>query len=258
MDTLNLDIRGIIAKAAARIGRLDPERGSRNPFQGMTGSQAEMPPDRIRRRLLSSVWADCLDILAGQDGGETAGAMTAERALAELMRRGVPRGSIRIRKGSFRLRLENAEYRIYRRDGADTVACPWPSEGWCAVRIGGERLAEFLQRFDAHVPEIDAKVPAILETLRRRELEERKARMEREIRKTAVRSLLEESLGTLGLTAGFRLGKDGRVTLELSRRESARIEVPLEGLPELLRDPGRILASLVADPARVFDADVEF
>lgn len=259
MDKLkNLDIRGITAEAAARIGgmALEQRKGGWDLRPAVT--LVVVTPDQIRRHLLSSVWAGCLDALASQEGTEAEGAMTAELALAELIRRGVPRGSIRVREGSFRLRLANSEYRMYRRGAAETVACPWPSDLCSVVRVGGERFADFLQLFDASVPEIVAEVPAILETIRRRQLEEKKARMEREIRKTTVRALLEQCLGPLGITAGFRLGEEGQLTLDLSRMESARLEFPLEKLTEVLRDPASVLTMLTTEPARVYCTDEDF
>lgn len=259
MDRLkNLDIRGITAEAAARIGGMALEHRTGGWNRRPVVTPVVVTPGLIRRHLLSSVWAGCLDALAGRDGAEADGAMTAELALAELIRRGVPRESVRVREGSFRLRLENSEYRIYRRGAAETVACPWPSDLWSVVRVGGECFADFLQYFDARVPEIVAEVPAILETIRQRQLEGKKAKMEREIRKTAVRSLLEQCLGPLGITAGFRLGEEGQVTLDLSRMESARLEFPLEKLPEVLRDPASVLTMLTTEPARVYCTDEDF
>lgn len=254
----NLDIRGITAEAAARIGGMAREQRTGGWNRRAAGTPLVITPDQIRRHLLYSVWAGCLDVLAGREGAGADGAMTAELALAELIRRGVPRESVRVRESSFRLRLPNSEYRMYRRGAAETVACPWPSDLWSVVRIGGERFADFLQYFDSRVPEIAAEVPAILEAVRLRELEERKARMEREIRRTTVRSLLEQSLAPLGLTAGFSLGEDGRVTLDLSRLETARLEVPLEELPAVLRSPEPVLAALAAEPARIFDKDEDY
>jgi len=258
MDALkNLDIRGITAEAAARIGGMALEQRTGGWYIRPAVSHVAVTPDQIRRHLLSSVWAGCLDALASREGAEADGVMTAELALAELIRRGVPRGSIRVREGSFRLRLANSEYRMYRRGAAETVACPWPSDLWSVVRVGGERFADFLQFFDASVPEIVAEVPAILESIRKRELEEKKARMEREIRKTTVRSLLEQHLLPLGLSASFSLGEDGLVTLEMSRVESARLVVPLEDLAETLGDPESVLLMLTAGPARIADGVAE-
>ena len=250
----DLDIRGITAEVAARIGGMDLEQRTGGWYQRRpTVTRVVVTPDMVRRHLLSSVWAGCLDALGRQEGEKADRAMTAELALAELIRRGVPRESIRIREGSFRVKLENSEYRIYRRGAAETTACPWPSDLWSVVRLGGERFAEFILFFDSHVPEIVAEVPAILETIRDRETEERKRTMEREIRETTVRSLLEQHLKPLGLSAGFLVGEDGCVTLTLKRTESARLEVPMEELPELLSDTETVLGSLFTEPARIYD-----
>lgn len=217
----NLDIRGIIAEAAARIG-------------GPTVTRVVVTPDMVRRHLLSSVWAGCLDALCQQDGE-----VTDKEIIAE---------------GSFRLKLENSEYRIYRQ-GKETVACPWPSDLWSIIRIGGERFADFLQYFDAHIPEIVSEVPAIMETIRLRELEEKRAKMEQEIRNTTVRSLLDQYLKPLGLSVVFRLNENNIVTLDLSRQESARLEIPLEELPERLRDTESILATLITKSPGIYDQD---
>ena len=236
----NLDIRGIAAEAAARIAGTAGGRG------GVTGGT-------IRRHLLSSVWADCLSALEE----DAVPATVAEPALAELMRRGLPRERIQVREQSFRLRLENSEYRIHRTGGAGTVACPWPSDRWSVVRLGGERFADFLLLFDASIPEIVSQVPAILGAIRERELEERRREMARGIGKAAVRSLLEQHLLPLGLSARFSLGEDGLVTLEMSRQESARLVVPLEDLAGTLGDLESVLLMLTAGPARIVDGDAE-
>ena len=243
----NLDIRTITAEAATRISY------QKRP----TVTQVVATPDMVRRHLLSSVWAGCLDALARQEGNMTDGPMSTELALEELMRRGVSRESICVWDSSFRLRLENSEYRIYRR-GTETVACPWPSDLWSVVRIGGDRFAEFLLYFDAHVPEILAEVPAILKTIRQREMEEKKALMEQEIMKTTVKALLEQYLKPLGLSAGFQLDEDGKVTLDLRRLQSGHLEIPLVELSEILNDQDSLLASLVEEPARVFESDRDF
>ena len=240
----NLDIRTIISEAATRI-----------KYQKRTTvTQVVATPDMVRRHLLSSVWAGCLDALEGTVTDEP---MTIELALAELMRRGVPRESIYVWESSFRLRLENSEYRIYKR-GTEIVACPWPSDLWSVVRIGGESFADFLLYFDVHVPEILAEVPAILETIRQRELEEKQAQIEKKIMKTTVKALLEQYLKPLGLSAGFRLDEDGKVTLDLRRLQSGHLEIPLVELSEILNDQDSLLASLVEEPARVFEADMDF
>jgi hypothetical protein len=78
--------------------------------------------------------------------------------------------------------------------------------------------------------------------------------MEREIRETTVRSLLEQHLKPLGLSAGFLVGEDGCVTLTLKRTESARLEdIPMEKLPELLSDTEAVLDALFTEPARIYD-----
>lgn len=260
MDELNnLDIRGITAEAAARIAGMDLEKRDRgwNPCHPSV-VRITVTPDLVRRHLLTSVWASCLDAIQKQVGERADGTMTVEQALAELIRRGVPRKSIQVRKSSFRLKLDNLEYRIYKRNVTETVACPWPADLWSVVRIDGIRFADFLQFFDAHVPEIVAEVPAILNIIHERELEGRKQEMAREIRKTTVRALLEQYVKPLGLSAGFRIAEDGMVTLELTRRESACLEIPLKALPEALRDTDSILAELTAKPADIFDEDDAF
>lgn len=251
----NLDICEIIAEAAARIGGMDlvHRTGGWNQRRP-TVTRVVVTPDKVRRHLLSSVWAGCLDALCQQDGEAADKAMIAELSLAEMRRRGVPRESIKVREGSFRLKLENSEYRIYRR-GKETVACPWPSDLWSVIRIGGEHFADFLQFFDAHVPEIVSEVPAIMETIRLRELEEKRAHMEREIRNTTIRSLFDQYLKPLGLSVVFQLDEDNTVTLDLSRHESARLVIPLEELPERLRDTESILETLIAQSPDIYDQD---
>ena len=79
----DLDIRGITAEVAARIGGMDLEQRTGGWYQRRpTLTRVVVTPDMVRRHLLSSVWAGCLDALSGQDREEADKAMTAELALA--------------------------------------------------------------------------------------------------------------------------------------------------------------------------------
>lgn len=216
-----------------------------------TDTRIEVTPARIRLELQYGVWTKYLKVL-NQEQTEP---LAAEKALAELQRRGVPRDHIRVRSNSFRLRLENGEYRIYKRDAAEIIAGPWPAYDWQSVRLTGERFADFLQFFDAHLPEIDAAVPSILELIHERELEEKKQEMERKIKTATIRTLAEEFLLPLGISVSFQLKDDDRVAVMMTRTENGQMELPLEELAERLRDTASLLAALQTEPATILNAD---
>lgn len=245
-----LDLRSIIEAEVDRIGHKDFRRRAGSWYRPVF-TRIEVTPDMAQKELLSAVWMKCLEAL----NGDRAEPLAAEKALAELQRRGVPRDRIQIRATSFRLRMENAEYRIFKRGADETVACPWPSDTWQVMRLSGMRFADFLQIFDAHVPEMDATVPSILEIIHDREREEKKQEMERRIKEATIRTLAEEFLLPLGFAVTFRLGENDRVVLDFTRTEHGHLEIPLEELPDHLRDTASILASLTTDPATIIAAD---
>ena len=216
-----------------------------------TDTRIEVTPAMIRLELQYGVWTKYLKVL-NQEQTEP---LAAEKALAELQRRGVPRDRIRVRSNSFRLRLENGEYRIYKRDAAEIIAGPWPAYDWQPVRLTGERFADFLQFFDAHLPEIDAAVPSILELIHERELEEKKQEMERKIKTATIRSLAEEFLLPLGISVSFQLKDDDRVAVMMTRTENGQMDIPLEELVERLRDTASLLATLQTEPATILNVD---
>ena len=214
-----------------------------------TDTRIEVTPAMIRLELQYGVWTKYLKVL-NQEQTEP---LAAEKALVELQRRGVPRDHIRYRSNSFRLRLENGEYRIYKQGAAEIVA--WPAYDWQSVRLTGERFADFLQFFDAHLPEIDAAVPSILELIHERELEEKKQEMERKIKTATIRSLAEEFLLPLGISVSFQLKEDDRVAVTMTRTENGQMDIPLEELAERLRDTASVLAALQTEPATILNAD---
>lgn len=239
-------LRSIIDTEIDRIGHKDFTRLAGSWFRP-TYTRIKVTPAMARQELLNAVWAKCLSIL----NQEQAEKLAAEKALAELQRRGIPRDRIQFRSNSFRLRLENGEYRIYKRGADEIVACPWPADSWQPVLLSGERFADFLQFFDAHVPEINTAVPTILELIHARELEEKKQEMAWQIKTATIRSLVEEFLLPLGISVSFQLKGDDRVVVMMTRTENGRMEIPLEELSERLRDTASVLAALKTEPATI-------
>ena len=70
-----------------------------------------------------------------------------------------------------------------------------------------------------------------------------------------VTSVYTPYLKPLGLSVVFQLDEDNTVTLDLSRHESARLVIPLEELPERLRDTESILETLIAQSPDIYDQD---
>ena len=251
-QTISLEqiFQSILDTEIERIGHKDFTRRAGSWFKP-TDTRIEVTPAMIRLELQYGVWTKYLKVL-NQEQTEP---LAAEKALAELQRRGVPRDRIQFRSNSFRLRLENGEYRIYKRGAAEIVACPWPADSWQPVRLTGERFADFLQFFDAHLPEIDAAVPSILELIHERELEDKKQEMERSIKTATIRSLAEEFLLPLGISVSFQLKEDDRVAVTMTRTENGQMDIPLEELAERLRDTASVLAALQTEPATILNAD---
>ena len=251
-QTISLEqiFQSILDTEIDRIGHKDYTRRTGSWFRP-TYTRIEVTPTMARQELRYAVWTKFLSVLE-QEQTEM---LAAEKALAELQRRGVPRDRIQFRSNSFRLRLENGEYRIYKRDAAEIIAGPWPAYGWQSVRLPGERFADFLQFFDAHLPEIDAAVPSILDFIHERELEGQRMEMAWKIKMATIRSLAEEFLLPLGISASFHLKDRDRVLVIMTRTENGQMDIPLDELADRLRDTASVLAALQTEPATILNAD---
>ena len=215
-------------------------------------------PDRVRSLLIFDVWKKGLDLLNGDVNRNEP--LAVEKALAILMNKGVVKGKIKFKENSFRVRLNNSQYRIYKLNGTGVYACPWPSKEMYKTRITSGHLATFLLRFDEEIPSIVSHVTTIMEAIKARELEETKRLMEKEIKDKLVQSLLEQYLKPLGLSVLYNVGAGDIVSLDLRKVVSAHVEVPLDQLADKVKDTAGIVDSLVTEVPEVrkeYDEDDE-
>lgn len=204
--------------------------------------------------LLGKVWGKGIELLNTREG--KAEPLVAEKALSELMKKDVVKEKIIYRKDSFRLQLTNGRYRAYTFGASGEVyACPWPSERRYKILMSSSKFADFILQFDAEIPEIVSHIPEIIETLRARELEERKHKLEKELKEQVLKSLIEQYLKPLGLSVRYRLNEDDRVSMDVFQTLTAHMEMPLAQMMERLKDADAIKALLQAEeePAIVFD-----
>ena len=236
------DLGQIINAAAEEVMGVDlfPRRGwMRVP------EMIAVTPDNVRAKLVDSVMALAREEFEGRDSADEP--LAAEKAVAALMRSGVPKEKVRFRKNSFRVTLPHGEYRIYKK-GTGVYAGCGPSDRRYLFNFGGEEFAKFLLRFDAAVPDMEARVPDILAVLRTRVMEEMKRRKAQEVRDTVVRTLVKSHLAPLGIAAEYTVGDSDTVSMNLTRVFKGHVDVPFAQLAEVLTDTASILASLSVEP----------
>lgn len=198
--------------------------------------------ESVTSRLLSKIWEESLGQLNGRVVEEKP--LSAEKALSILTRKGVLKDKIQFKKDSFRICLTNSRYRIYKQAATGIYACPWPSDKRYRAIASGEDLADFIMSFDKEIPAIMSHVPGILSAIRERELEETKRLMEETIKRGIIQNLIDQYLTPLGLSVQFGVKSGDIVSLNLSKKLSAYLEIPFEQLADKLKDTQRIMDSL--------------
>ena len=238
----NIDFKAITNEAVTELGNMPlVKRTGRNPH----GSKIQVSHDIIESRLLFAVWDKSLGVLNGQ--AKMDGTLAVEKALAIMNRKSAVNDKIQFRKNSFRVQMENSQYRIFKMDVKDIYACPWPSERRCRILVSGETLADFMIRFDKEIPDIVSHVETIMATIRARELEKTKHAMEKEIKDNLVQALIGQYLKPLGLSVLYHIDAEDIVSLDIRKIMSGHIEVPLGELADKLKDTSGVIDSLVVE-----------
>ena len=253
MKEERIDFKAITARAVMELCSMPLERKWRSFFNNYI-EKIDVTPDWIRKQILEKVWNSCVEVL--NKAGAEAEPLLAEKTLSELLKKDVVLEKVIYKKDSFRLRLENGRYRVYKNGphGA-TFACPWPAEKRYEVHISGHRLAEFIIQFDKEIPAMVSFVPKIMETLRERELEESRRQMEAELKERILASLIEQFVKPLGLSVQYNIGEDDVVSLDLTQILTAHLEVPLSKLQEILRDTDTLMGMMSVEPEKDTDPD---
>jgi len=243
-----IDFKAITTRVVTELGNMPLERKWRSFFNHYV-ERIDVTPDWIRKQILEKVWGSCMEVL--NKAGADAEPLLAEKALSELMKKDVVREKVVYKKNSFRLRLDNGRYRVYKNGphGA-TFACPWPAEKRYEVNISGQRLAEFIIQFDKEIPAMASFIPKIMETIRERELKESRRQMEAELKEQVLTSLIEQFVKPLGLSVRYDIGEDDVVSLDLTQILSAHLEVPLSRLQEILKDSDSLMGMMNVVPGK--------
>lgn len=240
-----IDFKAITEEVVAMICKMALEQRTGSHYRIIV-TKIHYTAEMVRSMLLLGVWKKSLDLLYDKRNEP----MSVEKALDILMKKGVSRESIHFRTGSFRVQLENAQYRIYKLFGTKVFACPWPAEERWIVSLAPEQFATFLMRFDEEVPAIVGNVATIMDVFRARELEEKKRSMIAEIEKRYVQSLVDQYLKPLDLSFIYRIEEGGKVVLDLKKELWAHLEIPLSELADTLKDTGKIVESLELRPPK--------
>ena len=247
-----IDFKSITAEVVKEISSIPLERPG--GFFNRHPVKVDVSPDTLREMLLRNVWGKGVELLNTQEA--KAEPLVAERALSELIKKGAFKDKIIYRKDSFRLKLENGQYRAYTFGVSGAVyACPWPSEKRYEILMTGTRFADFILQFDAEIPSIVSHIPEIVGALRLRELEEKKRRMENELKEQVLRSLIEQYLKPIGLSVHYKLDDGDMVSMDISQTLTAHLEMPLAQIMDKLKDADAFKALLQAeeDPEIIID-----
>jgi hypothetical protein len=113
--------------------------------------------------------------------------------------------------------------------------------------MSGTMFADFILQFDAEIPEMVSRIPEIIEVLKMRELEERKRRMENELKEQVLRSLIEQYLKPIGLSVRYKLDEGDMVSMDISQTLTAHLEMPLAQMMDKLKDADAFKALLQAE-----------
>lgn len=253
-----IDIKGYIAEAAEVLGDLSEYRT--HGFFEYDEPVPEITPQMIKRRLMETVWSRC--VMQLNQLFPEADPLAAERAIAELKRQGGVVNKSDDKETRFNLRMQNGAYRLYKHIAVNGFSArPWPAVRQYSIDFSGRRFAEFVLEFDSAIPEIDARVPAILEVVRAKELEKARLRLEFQIKEKVVRSLIDQFLKPLGLTVDFTLEDGDMVSVVLTQVRRAEMTIPFSELPDKFRNTAAIMDSLQTEPPRTpseLDADLPF
>ena len=244
----SIDFKAITAEVATKISNMSLKERTRGWHRSFE-TRIHVSPDSVKSALLFGVWEKCFGLLNEQEKKDEP--LAVEKALTIMTRKGIPKDNIRFRKNSFRVQLENAQYRIYKMSEANIYGCPWPSERRCGILVSGETLADFMIRFDEEIPNIVSHVTTIMATIRARELEETKHEMAEEIKDNLVQTLIDQYLKPLRLSVLYHIGTGDIVSMDLRKVMSAHIEVPLGELAEKLKDTAGVVDSLCVEAPEI-------
>ena len=244
-DKNNIDIKSVAEEVATHFKKNDLIFSVR-PVNMLN------KPGIIRRMLLNIVWGKCTEILNTQEPEKDP--LIAEKAISVLMKRGAIVDRIICKKESFRIKLENSQYRVFKNLPEGLIySCPWPRENVYVIKTSGERFADFIEQFDAAIPEIVSYIPDIIKTLRKLELDEMTKRTEEEFKRSVLQSLIKQFLEPLGLSIEYCLKEGDVVSIDIKKNLSAHLEMPLEQMILAIKDTDAIQAML--KPHRSIDKD---
>lgn len=249
-----IDFKKIIEAAAAEA-KEEANRCVELPAYYHSGNSGE----QIRGRLILNIWNECLKQLGGNPVED--GPLAAEKVVIALGRRGVSRDRMPFKSHSFRVKLDNYNYRIYKRTSG-FASRPWNSASHelRILKLDADVFAEFLLEFDKWIPVMLRAVDDVYQYYKEVNREKEKKEMVHKILVGTVESIIEQRLRSLGLTVNYRFVNNGEsVSLDIWQIRHSNLEVPIDELADRLRDPDTILDSLVTEESfQDLSKEIEF
>jgi len=169
----------------------------------------------------------------------------AEKAIAELMRRGFRGEAITYRTNHYIIRINGHDHHIKRtlegfgfRPDQDYSTMMFPIFG-----LDEKEFADFLIQFDELYDKMKEAARILLQMDSNNRQREKKEAISFDIQRIMVHSLIQEYISPFGLEADFKL-LNGNVKLTVSRKVEAHFDVPIEKLAELLKDTNSVMKAL--------------
>jgi len=231
---------GIIEKARQEaLNRI--REAERDTFRPSSQAICE---ESLRDEMEASVWSSLLKEMLSPEEERT----SAEKAVAAIMKKGISKEQITFRKNSFKFRLRNRKFKIYRQtenfssipisSGITKQSHPCQVNG-----IGPETFAELVFVYDTKAMEVDEAFREILNEFRKMKLRKKKESTALEMKQKTIDLLIDEYIRPLGLRCWYSINDD-RVAIELEQTKKANLDISISELADRLKDSRAILESL--------------
>lgn len=198
--------------------------------------EVSVDTSETRERLLGILFEKVLDeLFPGKKGVRHP---AAEETTSELIRLGVPKGSLDVGFMKTTVPLLNVAVILHRMMYPQgTVQIIWKDYRH-TVRPGlpAKELARALLDLDALMPEFEARGKIVIDRI----AIERKAL---QIVQITVKHQLEAVLPAMGIRCGYDI-QDTKVHIDMTKTFSGSLDIPLTELADFLADPERILSAL--------------
>ena len=244
-----IDIDGILEEKVTELG------GRKYFYRDFP--ETEIKKGEIRSEMESYVW----QALVGKLSDDPTMRVPAEAVVAEMIRQGLDKDSVRYGNNAYKIRFGLRRYKIIRDEdgfsaGPYSEDCHGQIRTCCIVGITPKDFCALVSAFDSLCPQIEAAVERLAESFRQEALEKKKLAISASITRKTVEALIREHLTPADLGCTYEINEDGTVTFCIERTLSTEFTLPMEKIAEKLKDPGKIISEMtVCRPEEMDDDD---